>query len=108
MRRRPGRFGSVVVMRAKSVPANRAVVYPMISTRMISSAPPASPVHGMVAWSPDPRLRAMNSMMAVPHEARLANMNPRLGSIHEMARLASPASVENPTKGATTRLAGME
>jgi hypothetical protein len=50
----------------------------------------------------------MNSMMAVPHEARLANMNPRLGSIHEMARLASPASVENPTKGATTRLAGME
>ena len=46
--------------------------------------------------------------MAVPQEARLANMNPRLGSIHEMARLASPASVEKPTKGAMTRLAGMD
>ena len=108
MRRRPGRFGSGVVMRVKSVSTSRTAIYPTISTTMISSAPPAPPVHGMVARSPDPRWRAMSSIMAVPQEAMLANMNPRLGSIHEMARLASPVSVEKPTKGATTRLAGME
>ena len=42
---------------------------------------------------------------------RLAGHQGKVGLvtwIHEMARLASPASVENPTKGATTRLAGME